>query len=724
MSKANIERSEKYFRGILTRDYICRKDRSWKLLDEDAMVDMLDLVEEQMDFDDKSLGEVLNCFVTQPYWNHPADSVDWPTIQKGAIETLDLNFPLITQLLQFLHGRIVAAGGAIFKAVERAHTNKYVTHTDIDLFFIDADIESDLFSDEEKISKANAVLVSAITYLTDSWTRGVYCGDEFVDRHVIICRNEFVTTVYLCADSHESKIQFIHRVYPTIGSVLGGFDLGPCMVAYDGQRITGTEFGVWSALSRIAVVDTSRRSTSFEHRIIKYNQYCSVVFLGLPCSPVADIPMEWLPNREKAFEVLQHKAQSMNWCLEIYGSNLCLKEFKSVGIEDLLWRLRNLATQSGYHLEIDVENLHTLDLVQTESGTIRKPGSKDEAWERLDLEARKLGYDITRYHTSTNKFNEESNHLRPLDLVLKLPYLNFAIGDWLGETSSKKNRISGLPRNLDGHWPLPDNDYDTTDQLLDGSFIQNDYADTTVWPLLTPMTNLSSLLHGNIAGVVSVTVIKNSGVKIPLPDNRHADRNIYDTCLDALASSTVDLPLTKDSKAHCANVERSVREALGTVSIGNVGSIFEYMVGSLIHGLSIRGLDAHQLEENQKRSRAFLYPNLCRLEEGFDPTATENLENLLETVKNRVAEAQAKLQTVQWIIRNPGRQWTSSINPIVADPRDWYGKHYRSFRIGNPEIIYTLRLFRLRRDNYFACMDRGLFNYLLRLVLLADSYCY
>ena len=33
---------------------------------------------------------------------------------------------------------------------------------------------------------------------------------------------------------------------------------------------------------------------------------------------------------------------------------------------------------------------------------------------------------------------------------------------------------------------------------------------------------------------------------------------------------------------------------------------------------------------------------------------------------------------LDWITKNPGSQITGSFNPIVSDPKDWYGTYYKS----------------------------------------------
>ena len=70
------------------------------------------------------------------------------------------------------------------------------------------------------------------------------------------------------------------------------------------------------------------------------------------------------------------------------------------------------------------------------------------------------------------------------------------------------------------------------------------------------------------------------------------------------------------------------------------------------------------------------------------------------------------LKGIKWITKNPGRQWTSSNNPIVANPRDWYGEKYIPLKTGIPTKIEScLRLARLR--SIWTMFNDDVFNLIL-----------
>ena len=52
----------------------------------------------------------------------------------------------------------------------------------------------------------------------------------------------------------------------------------------------------------------------------------------------------------------------------------------------------------------------------------------------------------------------------------------------------------------------------------------------------------------------------------------------------------------------------------------------------------------------------------------------ENIKQISEKY-NKYLE---NVSTFNWILTNAGRQFTSSINPIMENEEEWYGVHYNS----------------------------------------------
>jgi len=68
------------------------------------------------------------------------------------------------------------------------------------------------------------------------------------------------------------KLQIIFRLYNGISEILHGFDLGPSAVAFTGEEVYLTSLGKFCYENGIIIVDTTRRSTTYESRLKKYMQ--------------------------------------------------------------------------------------------------------------------------------------------------------------------------------------------------------------------------------------------------------------------------------------------------------------------------------------------------------------------------------------------------------------------------------------------------------------------
>lgn len=92
---------------------------------------------------------------------------------------------------------------------------------------------------------------------------------------------------------------------------------------------------------------------------------------------------------------------------------------------------------------------------------------------------------------------------------------------------------------------------------------------------------------------------------------------------------------------------------------------------------------------------------------------------MIENINKNNKICKDNLTGIKWITENPGRQWTSSINPIFKDPRDWYGKHYIPVLIGiPPEVETCLRLMKLEKTkSYWSILPKEIFDLILYYIL-------
>jgi hypothetical protein len=84
-------------------------------------------------------------------------------------------------------------------------------------------------------------------------------------RHMIIVEKHALS---LFVDNE--KFQIIFRLYKSISEILHGFDLGSSAVGFDGQRVYFTSLSKFCYENMCNIVDTTRRSPSYEYRLKKY----------------------------------------------------------------------------------------------------------------------------------------------------------------------------------------------------------------------------------------------------------------------------------------------------------------------------------------------------------------------------------------------------------------------------------------------------------------------
>lgn len=81
-----------------------------------------------------------------------------------------------------------------------------------------------------------------------------------------ISRNDFTITFFY----EDKKIQIITRIFSSKSEILHGFDLGSSAVGFDGDNVYFTSLAKYSYINECNIIDTTRRSTTYEKRLIKY----------------------------------------------------------------------------------------------------------------------------------------------------------------------------------------------------------------------------------------------------------------------------------------------------------------------------------------------------------------------------------------------------------------------------------------------------------------------
>lgn len=216
-------------RKVLTADMVYRRDKKWPLKTMDVIL--------------------VNSVLGQEF-----------------VPSFPEHFTGLATILEKYRGKLTLCGGLVTRMF-------FLQELDLD-----GSLDADLFFHNVTKEEADQILEECIISLVSL---------KRPETHSVrIERRKFVTNVVIqferaarWSGSLTRIFQFIHRIYPSLDSVLGGFDIPYGMLAYDGERIVGTPIAEWCLKNRCHIVDTTRRSLSYENRIIKYkNKFPMAVF--------------------------------------------------------------------------------------------------------------------------------------------------------------------------------------------------------------------------------------------------------------------------------------------------------------------------------------------------------------------------------------------------------------------------------------------------------------
>lgn len=174
-----------------------------------------------------------------------------PITQSEYRSKFILHFPNAYDLL-IKHTNIVVAGGAAAKPLYTINTPS----SDIDIFIYG-------LKGEDFWNKVNDIAKEIVNL-------SVNLSDQSVSITQKIKKGLISIGVFNEIEEHFQEYQIILREYETVSSIIHGFDIPSCCVAYDGKKAYTTSLGAYSHSTQINIIIPKYRSLSYEHRLIKY----------------------------------------------------------------------------------------------------------------------------------------------------------------------------------------------------------------------------------------------------------------------------------------------------------------------------------------------------------------------------------------------------------------------------------------------------------------------
>lgn len=90
--------------------------------------------------------------------------------------------------------------------------------------------------------------------------------DQYIDTKMVVMYNGSTVTLIL----DDIRIQVVLRLYNTASEIIHGFDLGSSAVGFDGNDVIFTTLSKFCYENMVNIFDGTRRSTTYEYRLIKY----------------------------------------------------------------------------------------------------------------------------------------------------------------------------------------------------------------------------------------------------------------------------------------------------------------------------------------------------------------------------------------------------------------------------------------------------------------------
>jgi len=174
----------------------------------------------------------------------------YKTLHKSIIlQNLYKRYPIIKGMNM---SNILIAGGTICNAIMQPKRK-----TDLDIFIYGVNEYN-----------ANLTMFRILHHLSSFKEGHKFRFVKTINALTINIEKEYGTNHKLYVN--EYKIQIIFRLYKTKSEILHSFDLGSSCVGFDGTDILFTTLSKFSYEHECNIVDNTRRSTTYEKRLVKY----------------------------------------------------------------------------------------------------------------------------------------------------------------------------------------------------------------------------------------------------------------------------------------------------------------------------------------------------------------------------------------------------------------------------------------------------------------------
>ncbi|BCS82655.1 ankyrin repeat protein [Cotonvirus japonicus] len=271
-------------------------------------------------------------------------NIDKPNILLNSREKFKTEFDKHYPYLKHINMKnLLIAGGSISNIVR----GKFQRDSDIDFFIYGLDEKDATARVEEWLLD---ILCKKPEEPKNTDTTKKPKNDEI--KYYKVIRNN--NSISILLDHADLKLQIIFRLYKSISEILHGFDLGSSAVGYDGENVYFTSLGKYCHEYSCNVIDTNRRSTTYEYRLIKYfDRGFNIV---VPKLNLSQLKTEYFKFGE--IEICQLPYFIFGYS-NIVGNKIIIKKFYNKFSNNSDYDLEPINLTNVYYqsLKINIENL-------------------------------------------------------------------------------------------------------------------------------------------------------------------------------------------------------------------------------------------------------------------------------------------------------------------------------------------------------------------------------
>lgn len=169
------------------------------------------------------------------------------------------------------------------------------------------------------------------------------------------------------------SIQLIFRLYKSKSEILHGFDLGSSAVGFDGDQVYLTSLGKFCYEHSCNIIDTTRRSTTYEYRLEKYfNRGFNIV---LPSLNLSQLRKEYFQFHLNEACILPYFVFSYS---DIIGNKIVVNEFYNKYSETSDYKLEDINEYNSFQMNLynivnDVDYFYYTSTLIDEIEILSKP---------------------------------------------------------------------------------------------------------------------------------------------------------------------------------------------------------------------------------------------------------------------------------------------------------------------------------------------------------------